>query len=149
MCNSVFLLLGSTYPKAWINLPQSWGKLSHIFQFFKKPTTLLWQVLCSSYYWQRCVNTSYILCNTHSHEFVYALASWSDLSKNGSTYPGLPYYALAELPTFYEIKAEDLPPFGKKTRKIFLLGKYSDIFICWWHRMSLFFPFRHHQTAQK
>ena len=35
-----------------------------------------------------------------------------------------------DLPTCYEIKAEDLPPFGKKTRKIFLLGKYSDIFIC-------------------
>ena len=34
---------------------------------------------------------------------------------------------LADLPTFYEIKAEDLPPFGKKTRKIFMLGKYSDI----------------------
>ena len=32
-----------------------------------------------------------------------------------------------DLPTFYETKAEDLPPFGKKTRKIFLLGKYSDI----------------------
>ena len=35
-----------------------------------------------------------------------------------------------DLPTFYQIKAEDLPLFGKKTRKIFLLGKYSDIFIC-------------------
>ena len=32
----------------------------------------------------------------------------------------------ADLPTFYEIKAEDLP-FGKKTRKIFMLGKLSDI----------------------
>ena len=35
-----------------------------------------------------------------------------------------------DLPTFYELKAEDLPPFGKKTRKIFLLEKYSDIFLC-------------------
>ena len=26
---------------------------------------------------------------------------------------------ITDLPTFYEIKAEDLPPFGKKTRKIF------------------------------
>ena len=32
-----------------------------------------------------------------------------------------------DLPTFYEIKAEDLPPFGKKTQMIFMLGKYSDI----------------------
>ena len=29
--------------------------------------------------------------------------------------------------SFYEIKAEDLPPFGKKTRKIFMLRKYNDI----------------------
>ena len=35
-----------------------------------------------------------------------------------------------DLPTFYEIKAEDLTPFGKKTQNVFLLGKYSDIFIC-------------------
>ena len=32
-----------------------------------------------------------------------------------------------DLPTFYEIKAEDLLPFGKKTWKIFMLRKYSDI----------------------
>ena len=31
------------------------------------------------------------------------------------------------LPTYYEMKAEDLPPFGKKMRKIFMLGKFSDI----------------------
>ena len=38
---------------------------------------------------------------------------------------------VADLPTiFYEIKAKDIPPFGKNPRKIFLLGKYSDIFIC-------------------
>ena len=37
-------------------------------------------------------------------------------------------HTFPDLPTFFEIKAEDLPPFGKKTRKIFLLGKYSDIF---------------------
>ena len=43
----------------------------------------------------------------------------------------------ADLPTFHEIKAKDLPPFGKKTRKIFMLGKYSDIL----SRKSLFFPF--------
>ena len=29
----------------------------------------------------------------------------------------------ADLPTFYEIMAEDLPSFGKKTWKIFVLGK--------------------------
>ena len=44
--------------------------------------------------------------------------------------PNPPTVKTADLPTFYEIKAEDFPPFGKKTRKIFLLGKYSDIFIC-------------------
>ena len=32
-----------------------------------------------------------------------------------------------DLETFYGIKAEDLPPFGKKPRKIFMLGKLSDI----------------------
>ena len=36
-----------------------------------------------------------------------------------------------DIPTFYQIKAEDFPLFlAKKPRKIFLLGKYSDIFIC-------------------
>ena len=47
----------------------------------------------------------------------------------------------SDLPTFYEIKVEDLPPSGKKAQNIFFLGKYSDIFICRWPRMSLFFPF--------
>ena len=32
-----------------------------------------------------------------------------------------------DLPTFYEIEAEDLPPFGKKTRKFIMIRKYSDI----------------------
>ena len=32
-----------------------------------------------------------------------------------------------DLPTFYEIMADDLPPFGKKTWKIFILRKNSDI----------------------
>ena len=36
MCKSFFLILGSTYPKAWTNLPHSWGKLSHIPYFFFK-----------------------------------------------------------------------------------------------------------------
>ena len=34
---------------------------------------------------------------------------------------------MADLPTVYKIKAEDLPLFGKKTWKIFMLGKFSDI----------------------
>ena len=34
---------------------------------------------------------------------------------------------IADLPTFYEIKAEDLPPFGKKTQKIFMLEQDSNI----------------------
>ena len=96
MCKSFFLLLGSTYPKAWINLPHSWGKLSHIPYFFKKPTTLLWQALYSSYCRHRWVNTSYIICNTHFQEFVDTLDSWSILSQSGSTYPGLPYSPVAD-----------------------------------------------------
>ena len=34
-----------------------------------------------------------------------------------------PSLSSADLPTFYEIKAEDLPRFGEKTRKIFMFGK--------------------------
>ena len=34
---------------------------------------------------------------------------------------------LTDLPTFYEIKVEDLPHFGTKKRKIFMLEKYIDI----------------------
>ena len=34
---------------------------------------------------------------------------------------------VVDLLTFYEIKAEDLPPFGNEKGKIFMLGKYSDI----------------------
>ena len=30
---------------------------------------------------------------------------------------------ILDLPTFYEIKADNLPPLGKNTRKIFMLGK--------------------------
>ena len=37
-------------------------------------------------------------------------------------------FVSADPPTFYEIKAGDLPLFAKKARKIFMLGKYSDIF---------------------
>ena len=36
---------------------------------------------------------------------------------------------ITDLPTFYAIKAEDLPPFNKKMRKIFVLGKYSDFYL--------------------
>ena len=36
-------------------------------------------------------------------------------------------FHVSDLPTFYEIKAEDLPPFGKKPQKIFMLGKFNDI----------------------
>ena len=48
-----------------------------------------------------------------------------------------PYYSGDGKPRFYDTcrpsnilinKAEDLPPFEKKTRNIFMLGKYSDIF---------------------
>ena len=53
----------------------------------------------------------------------------------------------ADIPTFYEIKAEDLPPFGKKTRKIFMLGKYSNILSV--DDKAHVFPFQQHQTAQK
>ena len=47
---------------------------------------------------------------------------------------------VADLPTCYEIQAEDLPPFGKTTRKIFMSGKYCDILSAVTHRVSLFFP---------
>ena len=35
--------------------------------------------------------------------------------------------SIADLPTFYEIKAEDILPFGKKTWKICMLGKCSKV----------------------
>ena len=44
----------------------------------------------------------------------------------------------ADLPTFYEINAEDLVPFGKKSRKIFMLRKFTDI-LSTGDRISLFF----------
>ena len=53
----------------------------------------------------------------------------------------------ADLPTFYEIKAEDLPPFGQKTRKIFMLGKYSDILSADDTELAHVFPFQQHQTT--
>ena len=56
---------------------------------------------------------------------------------------------MSDLPTLYGIKAEDLPPFGKKTGKIFMLGKYSDILSAADTEWAYLFPFWYHQTAQK
>ena len=53
----------------------------------------------------------------------------------------------SDLPTFYEIKAEDLPPIGKKPWRV-LCSENITILYLPGHRMS-FFPFQHHQTAQK
>ena len=36
MCNSVFLLLGSTYPKGWINLTPKLGQVEPHFPIFLK-----------------------------------------------------------------------------------------------------------------
>ena len=63
--------------------------------------------------------------------------------------PRVPQITLvADLPKCYGIKAEDLPPFGKKHTEDFLLAKYSDILQPMTQNMPIF-PFRHRQTAQK
>ena len=46
-------------------------------------------------------------------------------------------FMLINFPTFYEIKAEVLPPFGEKTRKIFMLEKNSNLLSAG----DYFFPF--------
>ena len=61
----------------------------------------------------------------------------------------------SELPTFYEIKAEDLPPFGENPRKIFMLEKNSDILSAGDTEWAYFFNFditkqhRNNETATK
>ena len=51
---------------------------------------------------------------------------WGSNLQQQKRYVTFEWYTNTDLPTFYEIKAEDLPPFGKKAED-FKFEKYSDI----------------------
>ena len=58
--------------------------------------------------------------NRQKNKWEHNVPEWKGLSLAVGRHP-------FQTPTFYEIKGQNLPPYGKIMRKIFMLGKNNNI----------------------